>query len=122
MVRKDIDLDAAPRAAQARHRARLPPIVGLLAVRQETGVVAGAVRAAVAQQRRVREVGAELLGRGPEIVHGLRRVGEDVAGWDEDRVGADALAAVGEPEGVIESEGRLVIGEAVEVPVCLDMC
>ena len=46
-------------------------------------------------------------------------VGEDVAGWDENVVCADALPAVGEPEGVVECESCLVIGEAVEVPVCL---
>jgi hypothetical protein len=46
-------------------------------------------------------------------------VGENVAGRDEDVVCADALPSVGEPEGVVESEGGLVVSEAVEVPVCL---
>jgi hypothetical protein len=46
-------------------------------------------------------------------------VGEDVAGGDQDVVCAYALAGVGHPEGVVEGESGLVVGEAVEVPVCL---
>ena len=46
-------------------------------------------------------------------------VGEDVAGGDQDVVCAYALAGVRHPEGVVEGEGGLVVGEAVEVPVCL---
>lgn len=46
-------------------------------------------------------------------------VGEDVAGWDQDAICVNALAAIWQVEGVVQSEGGFVIGEAVEVPVSL---
>lgn len=115
-----IDLNAAPCAPQARNRLDTP-VVRLLAVGEVAGVVPGAAGAAVAQKVRVGEVCADLLGGGPEVVEGVLLVGEDVAGGDQDGVGVDALAAVGQPEGVVEGEGRVGVRPPVEVPVGLWM-
>lgn len=117
-----IDLDTAPGAAQARHGGSDAPVVGLLAVGQVAGVVTRAALAAVALEIRVGEVGADLLGGGPEVIEAILLVGEDVARGDEDGVGGDALAAVGEPEGVVQGEGRVGVLPAVEVPVGLLFC
>lgn len=118
LVGVHVDLDAAPGAAESSDGGGAP-VVGLEAVGQVAGVIAGAVLAAVAAQRGVGEVGADLLGGGPEVVVGVGLVGQDVAGGDEDGVGADALAGVGHPEGVVQGQGGLVVGPAVEVPVGL---
>ena len=108
-------MDSRPSTSKPRDGPFLAPVVGPVgfAVGQIAGVVAGAVEAAVAVQRWVREVGADLLGRGPEVVERVLLIGEDVAGGDQDVVCADALAAVGEPEGVVERQGRLGVGETV---------
>jgi hypothetical protein len=121
LVREHVDLDTGPVTAKSSHGTLLAPVVRplLVAVGEVAGIVAGAVEAAVPEQIWVREVGADLLGRGPEIVERVLLVGEDVAGGDQDVVCAYALAGVRHPEGVIEGEGGLVVGEAVEVPVCL---
>jgi hypothetical protein len=87
-----------------------------LAVRQVAGVVAGAVCAAVAEEGGVGEVCADLLGGAPEIVGGLGLVGEDVACRNEDGIGVDALASVGQPEGVVEGECRFVVCKAILLP------
>lgn len=79
--------------------------------------VSRAVETAVAVGLGLAQVGAELLGRGPEVVDGAGLVGEDVAGGDEDVVHADALPAVGQVEGVVQRVVGLVVAEAVQVPV-----
>lgn len=60
-----------------------------------------------------------MLGSCPEVVEGLGLVGKNVARWDEDVVGVDALAGVRHPEGVVEGCRGFVVGEAVEVPIGL---
>ena len=84
MIREHIDLDPRPGTPESCHGAFLPPVVRpvRLAVGQVAGVVAGAVVAAVAVESWVREVGADLLGCGPEVVEGVLLVGEHVAGGD----------------------------------------
>jgi len=62
-----------------------------------------------------------LLGGAPEIVHGVLLVGQNGAVRDENAVGADALAGVGEMERVVEREGCGIVLEGVEVPVGLLM-
>lgn len=112
-------MDAAPGASQACNGPGLAPVVRLRAVGQVAGVVSRAALATVAQQVRVGEVGADLLRGGPEVVEGLCLVGEDVTRRDEDGVCGNALAAMGQPEGVVQGEGRVWVGPAVEVPVGL---
>ena len=77
LVTIDIELDTGPRTPQSRNGALLAPIKGSFrfAVDKVGGVVAGAVEAAVAEKIRVGEVGADLLGRGPEVVEGVFLVG-----------------------------------------------
>lgn len=121
LVREDIELDAGPRAAEASDGGLLlAPVVGALFARGEVAVVvAGAVEAAVSEEVGRAEVGADLLGGAPEVVDGAALVGEDVACGDEDVVYVDARAAVWEPQGVVLCGGGFIVGEAVEVPVCL---
>lgn len=119
LVGENINVDTRPLARETGDGARSPPVVRavLCAVHDVAVVVAGAVGAAVAEQLRGGVVGAELLRGGPEVVDGVLLVGEDDAVWDEDSVDADALAGVGEGEGVVEGGAGVWVGEAVEVPV-----
>jgi len=95
------------------------PVVGAVlgAVDEVAGVVAGAVGTAVAEEVGGGEVGADLLGGGPEVIDIVLLVGQNGAVGDEDAVGGDTLAGVGHVEGVVEGERGLGVLEAVEVPV-----
>lgn len=70
LVGEDVDLDAAPLAGKRSNGSAGAPVVGAVlgAVDEVCVVVAGAVEAAVTQDLGRREVGAELLRAGPEVV------------------------------------------------------
>ena len=97
------------------------PVVGAVlgAVDEIAGVVAGAVGAAVAEEVGGGEVGADLLGRRPEVVDVVLLVGQDGAIGDEDTVGGDTLARVRQVKSVVVDGGIGGVGEAVKVPVSL---
>lgn len=81
--------------------------------------ISSAILATIPQQIWIGEISTDLLWCGPEIIQRAWLVGEDVACRDEDAVCTDSLPAVGEPEGVVKGECCFVVGEAIEVPVCL---
>lgn len=113
-------MDTRPSTAETRNGSfGFAPGGGAGACGEVAVIVAGAVEAAVSEEFGRAEVGADLLGGTPEVVDGVAVVGEDVSGGDEDVVYADAGAAVWEPQGVVLCGGGFVVGEAVEVPVCL---
>jgi hypothetical protein len=114
-----INLNTTPCAAQASNGGSHAPVIRLLAVGQVAGVVTGAALAAVALEVWVGEVGADLLGGGPEVIQRVGLVGQDVACGNQDRVGVHALTAIREPEGVVQGEGGVRVCPAVEVPVGL---
>lgn len=81
--------------------------------------VSSAVVTAVAVCLWCAEVGADLLGRTPEIVDGAGLIGEDVTCRNKNGVCVNALAGVWQPERVVQCEVCLVVGKAVQIPVCL---
>nr|POE68825.1 hypothetical protein CFP56_66839 [Quercus suber] len=83
------------------------------AVEDEGGVVALAAGAAAVDERG--DVATDLL-RGQEVVGGAGR-GVQVAGGDEDAVGADGACGVGHGERVVEDGGGFGVDEGAEVPV-----
>lgn len=114
----DVNLDAGPVAGEGCDGSRVPVVRAVLgAVDEVAGVIAGAVGAAVAEEVGGGEVGADLLGRGPEVVDVVLLVGQDGAVGDQNAVGSDALARVGHVQGVVESERRLRVLETVQIPV-----
>jgi hypothetical protein len=118
LLGEDVDLDAGPLAGESGDGGGAPvvgPVLG--AVDDVAGVVAGAVGAAVADEVGRGEVGADLLGGGPEVVDVVLLVGQDGAVGDQDAVGGDALARVGHVQGVVEGERGVGVLETVEVPV-----
>jgi len=118
LLREDVDLDARPRASERGDRSSVPVVRAVLGtVGDVAGIVASAVGAAVAESLGRGEVGADLLGRGPEVVDAVLLVGQDGAVRDENAVGADALAAVGQVQGVVQGERGVGVLETVEVPV-----
>lgn len=121
LVGEDIELDTGPGAAETSDGSfLLAPVVGAFFARGEVAVVvAGAVEAAISEEVGRAEVGADLLGGRPEVVDGAVLVGEDISCWDEDVVYSNTGATVWKPQGVVLCGGGFVVGEAVEVPVCL---
>lgn len=120
MIGEDIDLDTGPCGTEASNRGFAPRVGGCcVAVDKIGGIVAGTVVATITKEIRVTEVSADLLGGAPEVIERLRLVGNNVTCGDENVVGADSLTGVGEVERVVQCSGCFVVGEAVEVPVCL---
>ena len=121
LVGEHIDLDPREVARDGRNWTLGAPIVRpvLGAVDQPSVIVADAAETAVVLDLGGRVVCAELLGARPEVIDGVLLVGKDGAVGDEDVVYADALARVGEVEGVVVGGGGVRVGEGVEVPVDL---
>jgi hypothetical protein len=115
LIGVDVELDAGPRARQGSNWSRRAPIEGavLVTVDDVAGIVARAVRSTVAVRLGRGKVGANLLGRGPEIIDRVLQVGKDGAIRDEDTVGSNALARVGQVEGVVEGKRRSRVCETV---------
>lgn len=95
---------------------------GSVSVGEISGVVAGAVSAAVSEKVGVGEVSANLFGGAPEIVEGLGLVGDDVSSGNEDTVCTDSLSTVWQVKRMVESSRCFIIGKAIKVPVCLMIC
>jgi hypothetical protein len=121
LIGVNVELDAGPRARQGSNWSRCAPIEGaiLVTVDDVAGIVARAVRSTVAVRLWSGKVGANLLGRGPEIIDRVLQVGKDGAVGDEDTVGSNALARVGHVEGVVEGKRRSWVCETVQIPVGL---
>ena len=121
LVGEDVELDAGEVAREGGHGALGTPVVGAVlgAVDQPGVVVADAAEAAVVLDLGRRVVGAELLGCGPEVVDRVLLVGQDGAIRDENVVDTDALAGVGQVQGVVVGGGRVRVGEGIQVPVDL---
>ena len=79
--------------------------------------VAGAIKATVAVYLWVVEAVADLLWRAPEVVDGALGIVRDVTGRNQDVVDGNALAAVRQVQCMVEHGARVVVGEAVQVPV-----
>lgn len=83
LLGEDVDLDAGPVAGEGGDGGGAPVVGSVLgAVDDVAGVVAGAVGAAVAEEVGGGEVGADLLGGGPEVVDVVELVGQDGAVGD----------------------------------------
>lgn len=63
--------------------------------------------------------GTNLLRLAPEVINRTLLVGQDLARGNENVVNTDTLTAVRKPQRVIKGRGRLVVGKAVEIPVCV---
>lgn len=93
----------------------LSPVVRsvLLSVDKIAGIVARAISAAVAQQRRIREVRADLFRAGPEVVQAVFLIGQYSSVGDKDAVSTDTLARVWQVQGVVESKRCLRVLETI---------
>lgn len=119
LIGVDINLDTRPRAEKRGNRTRFAPVEGTILVTVDgvAVVVAGAVVAAVTEEFGRSQVGANLLGSGPEVVDGVLLIWEDGAVRNEDVVNTDALTRVGHIQGVVQSQGSVGVLEAIQIPV-----
>lgn len=76
-------------------------------------------RSAIPKQIGAGEIGPDLFRCGPEIIDGMWLVGQDGPVGDEDAVYTQALPCVREPEGMVQHQGRVWVGKAVQVPIRL---
>ena len=88
---------------------------------RDSSTVASAVLSAVSKQIRIGEVSTDLLWRRIEVVQRPWLIGKNIARWDENAVCTDALPGVWHPEGVVQRKCSLVVGKAVEIPICLTL-
>lgn len=121
LVRVDIELDAGEVAPKRGNWTTSAPIIGtiLVAIDKPAVVVACAVEPAVALELRCSEVGAELLGRGPEIIDGILLVWQDGAVRNENVVDTNALARVWQMERMVVNCRCVGVGKGIEIPVGL---
>jgi hypothetical protein len=77
LVREDVELDTRPRTRESCDRSSLAPVerTVLCAVDNVAVIVTSAVETTVAKEFRRGVVSTNLLGRGPEVVHGVLLVG-----------------------------------------------
>lgn len=81
--------------------------------------ISGAVETAVVLQVFVVLLVSNHLSLAPEIIDGSLLVGNDITSGNKDVVDVHALATVGHVQGVVGNSVCLVVGEAIEVPVCV---
>lgn len=89
----------------------------LLPVHQVACIVPIAAGSTVSFDGRILERSANLLGAGPEVIHGAGVVRQNVASRDEDAVDVDTLAAVWQMDRVVECRLVMRVLKAVQVPV-----
>lgn len=121
MIGEDVDLDTRERTRDGSDRSRLAPIVGsiLISVNQPAGIVTNASTATTADKVRRSQVGADLLGRGPEIEYATLLVGQDGTIGDENAIDSDTLTGIRQVYGVVVDSRVVRILETVKIPVYL---